>query len=91
MTNNTIPVYHIKAGHGRFSSGRDKDGSYVLFVVCSEIEAEPGSDGNDRDHDKETPVMGIRLTHPGSARAWSSAFAQLAEQMEKDAKEATAP
>jgi hypothetical protein len=81
-----VPVYEIPAGHGRYNVIR-WGGKYTLLLSYSEIEGVPGSDGNKRDHDKETPVFGITLTDPRSARAYANVFSKLAEGMEADGRE----
>lgn len=88
MRKRKVLTHHIPEGHGRFSCERDKDGSWLMICYYADDHAEPGAYCAARDTSKEVPVLAIRLTHPGSARAWSKCFAMLADMMEASAKEA---
>lgn len=83
---NSVPVYEVPAGHGRFEAFPDNGGGAIMYHCFAEDFAEPGSkmtpEHHAETHEQWVPVLGIKLTNSESARAWSSAFRTLAEKME---------
>lgn len=84
----SVTVYEVPAGHGRFKSFHAEGGGAIMYHLYADDAAEPGGritlEHHAATHESWIPVFGIKLTCSGSARAWSSAFRRLAERMEAE-------